>query len=172
MGEKVKRVQQLCEMQKNAHPFSARHAHTYLASQSDQSSQNCLLSSAGAPASPSCTQLLYSEQIETICCKRCCQCLRRTQVNKGREPSLLLMPSTARSHCCSVWTGKKQERIIQGSNVCDCLYPFLSHIVLSDFNDTVSGQPLDLGVIMVCLRFFFHFFLTSRLLPPLPRSFC
>lgn len=148
----------------------APHAHTYESVRSVRPKLS-LLSSAGAPASPSCSQLLYSEQIETICCKRCCQCLR-TQVNKGREPSLLLMPATACSHCYSVWTGKKQERIIQGSNVCNCLYPFLFHIILSDFNDTVSGQPLVLGVIMDSLRFFFHFFLTSRLLPSLPRSFC
>lgn len=83
---------------------------------------------------------LYTEKIESVFCERYCQCLR-TQVNKGRETCLLLTSATACSHCCSTWTGKKQDKNPR-SNICNCLYPFLSHLFLSDFNDVASGHPL------------------------------
>lgn len=83
---------------------------------------------------------LYTEKIESVFCECYCQCLR-TQVNKGRETCLLLTSATACSHCCSTWTGKKQDKNPR-SNICNCLYPFLSHLFLSDFNDVASGHPL------------------------------
>lgn len=116
------------------HPCSVQH--TCSSSQSDQSGQTCLLSSSGVLTSPCCSLPLYAEQIETIFCKRYCQCLR-TQVNKGRETCLLYcLPLPA-----ATWTGKKQDKNPR-NNICNCLYPFSSHLFLSDLNDVASGQSV------------------------------
>lgn len=65
---------------------------------------------------------------------------------------MLLMAVTACSHGHGVRTGEKQKRgSLKETMQLHSLFPFSSHLFLSDFNDGDTGQALALGVILDCL---------------------
>lgn len=104
---------------------------------------------SSAPLNTECFSIHRS--IGTIFCTNHCQCLG-APVNKGMATSVLLMPVTACSHRCGMRAGEKQKRgWFKETTQCNCLFPFLSHLFLSDFHDGASGQALALGVILGCL---------------------